>query len=1335
MKKKLFLLTVALLCTVVQGAWADTWDGETYHQPSKTWLHGLELELCIGIESAAQLAYICEHFNEKITIGDHELKLNEANYLLLTNIDMGTTKSWNSIGNHGDLIPTTYTGSFHGDGHTITIHTSGATANYQGLFARIGNDAMVENLYLAGNIQCSKSRLVGGIAGENYGTIENCWVSADVSSDWQNSSSAYTAKVGGITGENHGTVKYCCVTGNVTNDDKDVGGIVGYNNGGTIDYCTFYGTRYSKSTQDNIWVGDQKGTLTNQHSSDDLLNEDTWRAYLGILVNSYCFVCHKAVEKPYSITIAEGSTALTTDQTKARPGLTITLTPASGTDPKHIVVRNADGNPVAEWYAPIESTLSFTMPQRDVTVIAYDNATWAGKGTEADPYLISTAGEWDQICTQVSQAAGNGAVFSGTYFKQTADFTIKQGIGEGNSKAFGGIYDGDGHTLTCDISVTGEAAAPFHQVSGATISNLHVTGAISGGIHTAGLVAFSSGSSSSRTTIDNCRMSATITCTGNDTNDAHGGGFIGHAGESEYAVTNCLFDGKLIAVTNGKGTPHIGAIVGWGGGGTRIIHTTIEKGTFKGADKSQMAFCWKDNDTYAPSTSGGNYYFSDLGHSDGADKLVSVASGTEGLEITYDYTWEDVYHGAMTKATSGTRYMIDDTFYTTSGSSASFRLTYPAVWNVSKVLANSNEVTSVYDGLYTISNITEATTITVEYSRISWTDKCATEFTTVDEEKKVVTITTPEELARLAKLVYSGENSGNGWTYNLAADLDMSTYDWTPIGKGMTNRFRGTFDGQGHTISGITIPDPDKSYVGLFGVVNGTVKNLKLVNSTIEGKRYVGSIAAEVRGTLENCYVGSDVTVTAVAVAGESETGNDCGGVVGSVQNQGAKDGFDATSAVVRGCYSAARVIGVSHVGGIVGNLFSGTVHYCVSEANVSATGTDGSVAYIVGNNGGGTNENNFYYAETASSNSTDTRAYHIALDEKLAKVGFSMQWGTENSTVIYNASGLTFMKHVYDDGTIYDYVDDFMIGDEWYGPDNEYFYFHLPSLGYIESGNPGCELTDVKVNGKTPNKDSHYYFKVSEDAVVTATAKLIIYDGNNNKDILEACHGLTANVEYRNRTLFKDGNWNTLCLPFDLTISGSPLDGADVRTLVSSSFDSEKGELTLNFTKKQSEIKAGMPYIIRWEEPDEVDIVAPTFTGVTIDNTIVPVGTADEPARFEGFYTTVGFFETDKTTLYMGADNKLYYPKVESDHMEIRPFRACFFLQNGLTAGDLPKHARAFVLNFGDDEATGIISVHDSGFMVNGSDAWYTLDGRRLYGKPTQRGIYINNGRKVVIK
>jgi hypothetical protein len=88
---------------------------------------------------------------------------------------------------------------------------------------------------------------------------------------------------------------------------------------------------------------------------------------------------------------------------------------------------------------------------------------------------------------------------------------------------------------------------------------------------------------------------------------------------------------------------------------------------------------------------------------------------------------------------------------------------------------------------------------------------------------------------------------------------------------------------------------------------------------------------------------------------------------------------------------------------------------------------------------------------------------------------------------------------------------------------------------------------------------------------------------------------------------------------------------------------------------------------------------------------------------------------------------------------MTIGTHRAYFQLSPGITAGESTSpqssHVRAFVLNFGDDEATGIISVHDSGFTVNGSDAWYTLDGRRLDGQPTAKGLYIHGGKKVAIK
>ena len=85
--------------------------------------------------------------------------------------------------------------------------------------------------------------------------------------------------------------------------------------------------------------------------------------------------------------------------------------------------------------------------------------------------------------------------------------------------------------------------------------------------------------------------------------------------------------------------------------------------------------------------------------------------------------------------------------------------------------------------------------------------------------------------------------------------------------------------------------------------------------------------------------------------------------------------------------------------------------------------------------------------------------------------------------------------------------------------------------------------------------------------------------------------------------------------------------------------------------------------------------------------------------------------------------------------NMTIGAFRAFFVLKNGLTAGDKTNDARAFVLNFGDDET----SISEE-FIVRSEKSatatgWYTLDGRRLSGKPTVRGIYISNGKKVVVE
>ena len=244
------------------------------------------------------------------------------------------------------------------------------------------------------------------------------------------------------------------------------------------------------------------------------------------------------------------------------------------------------------------------------------------------------------------------------------------------------------------------------------------------------------------------------------------------------------------------------------------------------------------------------------------------------------------------------------------------------------------------------------------------------------------------------------------------------------------------------------------------------------------------------------------------------------------------------------------------------------------------------------------------------------------------------------------------------------------------------------------------------------------------------------LYNNQFNGETLYTYNGLkTTSVTLTGRTLYKDGNWNTLCLPFSLTeeqLANSPIAGGDFRTLRSASFSD--GTLTLNFTDEGAvkSITAGTPYLVKWANGNSITDL--TFNGVTIDYTYNPVEKG--VVTFSGNFNPVGCSAGDKTMLYLGAGNKLYYPNAT---MTINAFRAYFQLNNGITAGELAdpgnpeqgtQQVRAFVLNFGGEE-TGILSTTN----FTNSSTWYTLDGRKLNGKPTTKGLYINNGRKVVIK
>ena len=272
------------------------------------------------------------------------------------------------------------------------------------------------------------------------------------------------------------------------------------------------------------------------------------------------------------------------------------------------------------------------------------------------------------------------------------------------------------------------------------------------------------------------------------------------------------------------------------------------------------------------------------------------------------------------------------------------------------------------------------------------------------------------------------------------------------------------------------------------------------------------------------------------------------------------------------------------------------------------------------------------------------------------------------------------------------------------------------------------------------------------------------LYDDADNNTLLSEADGKQINVTLTGRTLFKDGKWNALCLPFNLgsdyvgnflgnggklmeldtegkyALDGLPVENGDYQT----GFDSATGTLRLYF-KEATDIKAGTPYIIKW--PNGGNITNSEFLGVKIDNsdeTLIrqTVESADGSVQFLGTFSPVELPIGDKSNLFFlagntGNENFLGYPTDGNNDDTINPK----FLVNSCRAFlhvDLSDGAgiNAFELHFGDEQSTQTSVGHtEITETTEKANAWYTLSGVRLSSKPTAKGLYIMNGRKVVIK
>ena len=237
------------------------------------------------------------------------------------------------------------------------------------------------------------------------------------------------------------------------------------------------------------------------------------------------------------------------------------------------------------------------------------------------------------------------------------------------------------------------------------------------------------------------------------------------------------------------------------------------------------------------------------------------------------------------------------------------------------------------------------------------------------------------------------------------------------------------------------------------------------------------------------------------------------------------------------------------------------------------------------------------------------------------------------------------------------------------------------------------------------------------DEVMVTKVAPQEITLEENSDCIVEAAENVNVTLK---RTFYKDGEWNTLCLPFAVANAATAFDGAELREV-----DTEKSNGNTIVFKEATAIEAGKPYLIKWANSSAAAVnVEKKFEGVTLVAAATPVEVNNGGISFNGFYKMTEASELGASVAAIGAGNKLF--KVTEGN-KMKGFRAAFVLPSGAEA---TKYKVVI-----DGTATGIEDLVIDGVKANGRV--YNLNGQYVGNSLNglQPGLYIQNGKKIVVK
>ena len=876
------------------------------------------------ISTGKELVYLAQLVNDGNNFSGKTI-------VLTADIDLNN-QAWTPIGNeNGFDAELAFSGTFNGDGYTVSGLNVPDTY-FPGLFGQISTSAVVQNLIVKGSVTGGDEASgtwaeAAGVAAYNDGCIQNCGFYGTVTGSSDGSVSVY-----GLTGGmGVGTVKNCWYFKGVGSGADDVCG-------GTATNCVMI------SSADPMTAAKLE-TLKTAAPVTGKVWSWTEGAEYPTLIDPPKTITMQPVFPDCTAVVSAGETTLNVenDYTYEVTSDTVTITVSGNSDTLYYAASESekDYKPEGGNLTKIDGTTIINktdLPktyyygtEEDFRLLAAWNSALGRSGNTA---TVTTADRLKALARMVNSGkdsmTGKTITLGANINLENAAWTS---IGTGTNP-FKGTFNGrNGSTYYTISGLNGDL---FGVVDNSKTKIQYVT--ISGG--TGRLVnTLKSG------TVENCMSTAKVT--------GAGGGLVG---QNSGTVNSCYYYNA-----GSKNTPAVG-----GSDTVTKCFYLADTSTF-GAERDIGARTAEEFDLgrVAYELGGSSYVW--VYDTDKAEKMPQLGNASTSLTMAAaselkltkpDNQPEGV---VVTLGSSGKKVLTDvagnQYYYAASGypkGVSDVPVTFTAPKGYQIVFTPATTKVDGKDYLRIIGSAVEYTYSLIK-ADIGWYESHKTE--------KSYAFQNSDELVGLALLVNGmlGVNENfKDWTLSLERDIDLAGVNWIPIGQ--RNNFAGTFNGNNHAITGLSVVVAT-GYAGLFGNLTGTVKNVQVTGSvTASGNvRAAGGIVGySAGGTVQNCL--SKVNISAPQV--------NCpvGGVVGESSN---KPNDNTASSTVNLCWNEGTVTGGSDsTGGIVGKNSKGTVTNCANFGEVKGSSAASGIV------GRGAVANSYNLGDVTG---TEGRAYGIS--------------------------------------------------------------------------------------------------------------------------------------------------------------------------------------------------------------------------------------------------------------------------------------------------------------------------------------------------------------------